>query len=315
MVKKKTSCEQRYKLYCVGHERRTLGDDFAESCVLDGEACVQAQKTLICSTGAKKTMEEKKRSRKFCCDVHLRDYEHFFHCTNQMYCKTNDPTHPNRSTLFLSGLLPHHHRTSPVAQAPPASPNAQYSGVGPCLDKRFKGSGSASLVVERDNAWHSSVTESAKVWSIAGKEVCVGWPGAIECLQLLVTTYTELTEFPCFDPPAISNSSPSMSVKTVAHWFAYDFFKRLSRACLARDLGTSYTPCFSLRQIFFFLKKKRQTSCNTTIQPKKKKPWSQTNRGSSTPTRSGFEIQSPVRKERDGQFLPNMLTANNSSDR
>ena len=210
---------------------------------------------------------KKKRSRKFCCDVHLRDYEYFFHCRNQMYCKTHDPTHPNRFTLFLSGLLPHHHRTSPVAQAHPASPNAQYSGGGPCLDKRFKGSGSASLVVERDNAWHSSVTESAKIWSIAGKEVCVGWPGAIECLQLLVTSYRELTEFPCFDPLTISNSSPSMSVKTVALVCVRLLQETVKSMSCERSRDVLHALFFF--EANFLKKKKRQTSCNTTIQPKK----------------------------------------------
>ena len=40
---KKTSCEQRSKHYCVGHERRTLGDDFAESCVGGGSICPSSE--------------------------------------------------------------------------------------------------------------------------------------------------------------------------------------------------------------------------------------------------------------------------------
>ena len=49
-----------------------------------------------------------------------------------------------------------------------------------------------------------------------------------------------------------------------------------------------------------------------------KRAWSKTNHGNSTPTRRGFEntvSRLPSEQKRDGQFLPNILTANNSANR
>ena len=89
--------------------------------------------------------------------------------------------------------------------------------------------------------------------------------------------------------------------------------------CLIRSLVDWGRPT---RPVFFEAKvlcvhsfqKKTSKCCNTTIQPKR--AWSQTKHGKSTPTRSGSENPFPCQKRSAiGQFLPNILTANNSSDR
>ena len=86
--------------------------------------------------------------------------------------------------------------------------------------------------------------------------------------------------------------------------------KRRGQACLV--LGRPTRPVFFLKHIlcslFFFFQKKSKC-CNITIPPKS--AWSPTNHGNSTPTKSGFKnAVSPSGKKRDGQLLPNKLTAN-----
>ena len=87
--------------------------------------------------------------------------------------------------------------------------------------------------------------------------------------------------------------------------------KAVLRSCHTSYLGTPYTPSL-LKQIFCVHSKKKNKCRNTTIPLSR--AWSQTNRGNSTPSRSDFENTfSHQKRSAMGQFLPNKLTANDSS--
>ena len=77
-----------------------------------------------------------------------------------------------------------------------------------------------------------------------------------------------------------------------------------------RHSGTSYTPSFAKPMLCFpyFSKKKQNDPGNKRLVTNKK--WKIQHPPEMAPNKV-----SPIRKKRDGQFLPNKLTANNSSNR